>query len=127
MSIVSKQHLQLGKSRLLSAAIFVILGVALFVPEVLAVTIINPVTADDFGTMIKNIAAGIRMVAVPFAVVAIIFVGFKLVASSAAGKKEEVVKAKKIIWWVVIGTAIIVGGSYMVQAVIDSVKEISGY
>ncbi len=84
----------------------------------------NPVDENTFLDLLKRFAEDVRTVAVPFAVVAIIFVGFKFVTASASGNPAETAKARKLLKWVVVGSAIIVGATVLVDAVINTMKAI---
>lgn len=82
----------------------------------------NPLKAQTFLDLVNAVARAVQEVALPFAVVAIIFVGFRFVSASAAGKPEAVAKARALFLWVLVGTAIIVGASILAQAVVNTVK-----
>lgn len=82
----------------------------------------NPICAQTFLELIQSVAKAVRLIAVPFAVIAIIIVGFRFVAAAAGGKVEEVAKARKLFLWVLIGSAIIVGATILVEAVINTIK-----
>lgn len=82
----------------------------------------NPICANTFLELIQSVAEAARTIAVPFAVIAIIIVGFRFVAAAAGGKTEEVAKARKLFLWVLVGSAIIVGSTILVEAVINTIK-----
>lgn len=87
-------------------------------------TINNPIDEKTFIDFIKRVAKDARDIVVPFAVMAIIFAGFKFVTASASGKTEETAKARKLLTWVVAGSAIIVGATVLIQAVINTMEKI---
>ena len=81
--------------------------------------IINPLKSGNFGDLVKKVASTIRIVAIPFAAVAIIIVGFRFVMAVASSKAEDITKTKKILLWVVVGAAIIVGSSYIAEVIVN--------
>lgn len=89
-----------------------------------AVEFPNPVRAQNFPELIETLAKAIRMVALPLAVVAIIFVGFKFVTAAASGNANELTKVRQQFWWILLGTAIIVGASVLAQAVVNFAKDL---
>ncbi len=109
----------MGKSFLYSA---LVLAILLLAAPALAVTIDNPIKANNFPDLIKQIANAVLLIAVPLAIVAIIFVGFKFVIASAKGDEKGLGDAKKMFFWVVIGTALIVGASALARWVVDFAK-----
>ena len=84
----------------------------------------NPTDNRTLLDLIKRVAKDVRDVAVPFAVVAIVVIGFKLVTAAASGKAEETTKARKILLWVIIGSAIIVGATVLVDVAINTMQSI---
>lgn len=87
-------------------------------------TINNPIDEKTFIDFIKRVAKDARDIVVPFAVMAIIFAGFKFVTASASGKAEETAKARKLLTWIIVGSAIIVGATVLIQAVINTMDKI---
>lgn len=109
----------LGKTRLLALSVFAML---LSASDALAVEIPNPIRAKNFPQLIENISKAVTTIAIPFAVVAIIFVGFKFLVSSAKGDEKGLGDAKKMFFWVVIGTAIVVGASVLARIATNIVR-----
>lgn len=105
------------KSFLLSLISFAIVGLAYSASA--AVTIQNPIGAQSFTELIKRLADAILTIAIPLAVVAIIFVGFKFVLASASGNAKGLEESRKMLLWVAIGTALIVGASAIAKALVD--------
>lgn len=84
------------------------------------IVIPNPISpTSNFPQLIKNIAEAVRVIAMPLAIAAIIFVGFKLVVAAAQGNDKGLQEGKKMLWWVLIGTAIIIGASVLAQVVVN--------
>lgn len=112
----------LWKSRLYAGLLF---GMLMNAASAFAFKFPNPIAVDSFLGLVKAIANAVRDIAIPFAALAIIFVGFKFVAASAAGKPEQVAKARTLFLWVLIGTAIIVGASLLAEAVVNTIRGLS--
>lgn len=104
-----------------TALFFAILTAA---PVAFAVAIPNPIEAKSFEDLINNLAYWVRVIALPLAAVAIVFVGFKLIIAASSGDSKGLGEAKKFLAWVVIGTAIVVGASVLAQAVVNFAKEL---
>jgi len=79
----------------------------------------NPIAADDFGELIRNIATEIRRIAFPLAVLALVFAGFKFVTGAISGDAKKISEARTIFLWTLVGTAIVVGASVLAQAVVE--------
>lgn len=85
-----------------------------------ALEIQNPIApTSSFPQLIQSIAEAVRIIAMPLAIAAIIFVGFKLTVAAARGDEKGLGEAKKMLWWVLIGTAIIIGASILAQAIVN--------
>lgn len=120
-----ESSVSLWKSRLCAGLIFGMLGNAASAFATTTLKFPNPIAVDSFLGLVKAIANAVRDIAIPFAALAIIFVGFKFVAASAAGKPEQVAKARTLFLWVLIGTAIIVGASLLAEAVVNTIRGLS--
>lgn len=108
----------LWKNKLLQLLIFATLIIA--VDSVYALEIQNPIApTSSFPQLIQSIAEAVRIIAIPLATVAIIFVGFKFTVAAARGDEKGLGEAKKMLWWVLIGTAIIIGASILAEAVVN--------
>jgi len=108
---------RMGKNRLAASLIFAILGIA---SSAYALEIQNPISpTSSFPQLIDKIAGAVRTIAMPLAIVAIIFVGFKIVAGAARGNDKELTEGKKMLGWVLLGTAIIIGASVLAQVVVN--------
>lgn len=83
-----------------------------------------PTEATDFPTLVENIAAAVIEIGIPFAVLAIIFAGFRFVIASARGDEAGIRSAKTILWWTVVGTAVVVGAAAIAYAVVNFAKTV---
>ena len=78
----------------------------------------KPIASTRFEAILRGLAAIIIRVAIPFVVVAFIWVGFKFAA--ARGNEEKLTSAKRALTWTVVGTAVIAG----VYVVIDLIQSV---
>jgi hypothetical protein len=78
----------------------------------------NPIAARSFPCLIKTISSAAIQVAVPIAVITIIFVGLRFVFAGLSGNTTKVADARKLLVNVVIGTAIIVGSFVIASAAV---------
>lgn len=74
-------------------------------------------------TMIKSMINGVLQLAMPFLVLAIIYVGFLF--AKAQGEPKALEEAKRALIWVVVGAAIIIGANTIYSVVYDTVSQIS--
>ena len=75
----------------------------------------------DIDDIIKTMISGLLKLAIPFLVLAYIYVGFLFVkAQGAAAKLQE---ARKALIWVVVGTIIIIGANTIYSIIEDTLKE----
>ena len=82
--------------------------------------ITNPLKADDIPALILNIAEFARNLGLPIAIIFIVYNGFLFV--SARGDEKKLETAKESIKWSLIGAALIVGASFLAEAVVNFVK-----
>lgn len=93
----------------LSTLLFLLFsGIILIVPRavVLAVSIDNPLKAENFGELIDNIAKWLLNIGVPIGTIMVLWAAVLFMTS--AGNDEKVTKAKKTLTWAVIGIAILI-------------------
>lgn len=108
------------KINLLIILFFAILVIA---NSVYALEITNPIApTNSFLQLVENISKAMVKIAMPLAVAAIVFVGFKLVIAAAQGNDKGLQDGKKMLWWVLIGTAIIIGALVLAQVVVNFAK-----
>jgi hypothetical protein len=79
--------------------------------------LVNPLKADSFGQLIKNILDIITNIALPIAALFIIWAGFLFV--TARGSETQITKARTTFLWTIIGTAIVVGAKVIATAIIE--------
>ena len=82
--------------------------------------IVNPIGAKDLADIIEKVTTAIRDLAIPVAVVMILWAGFNFL--TAAGNPAKITKGKQILLWTVVGLAIVfIGGGF-----VDLIRSIIG-
>lgn len=87
-----------------------------------AAKIDNPISSDSFLELIRSITNALIPIAAVFAVVAIIFAGFKFIMASATGDSKKLGEAKSMFFWILIGTAIVVGARVLAEVAVNFAK-----
>lgn len=85
------------------------------------VSICNPIAATDFIDLIHQIYGVIIQIAIPLAVILIIWIGIQFFL--AQGNPEKITKARTSLLWLIVGLAIILIGDGFV-ALIKSVLDL---
>ncbi len=81
----------------------------------------NPIKVDSIEAVILLAVDIAIYIGVAFAILAIIFVGFKFVY--ARGKPEEISKAREWLMWIIIGLAVLISARVMVEIVKNTLIE----
>lgn len=79
----------------------------------------NPITAQSFPCLIQTISLAAIQVAIPLAIVTIIFAGVKFILAGVSGNSSKIADARKMLLWAVIGTAIVVGSFAIANAAVQ--------
>ena len=95
-------------------------------PGVVGTCYTNPIGANDFPTLIQNLANAVAEVGLPLAAAAIIWVGLKFITGAASGNPAKVAEARKMLWPVLIGTAILTAAWVIATVVINFAKSLGG-
>ena len=84
--------------------------------------ITNPLKADSIPELIQSVAGFAVAIGLPIAIIFIVYSGFLFVTARGDEKKLETAKAG--IQWSLIGAALIVGASFLAEAVVNFAKEL---
>jgi len=84
-----------------------------------AVTIDNPIKANNVQDFVKTILEGIIKIGIPLVAIAIIYSGFLFV--TAIGKPDKIKEAKDALLYTVIGAAILLGSWAIAQLISETV------
>jgi hypothetical protein len=84
-----------------------------------AVTINNPIKANNVQDFVKTILEGIIRIGIPIVAIAIIYSGFLFVA--ARGKPDKIKEAKDALLYTVIGAAVLLGSWAIAQLISETV------
>lgn len=89
-------------------------------PAPVTFTLQNPLKVNSIGGLVKNFVEIFSYLAVIFAVLVLIYVGFSFVM--ARGKPEETKRLKLWLGWTVVGIAVIIGARLMIDVVINTLS-----
>lgn len=84
----------------------------------------NPINFKDIPSFILYLAGAVVKIAIPVAVLLVIFIGFKFIASSAQGDTAGIAKSRKLLLWTLLGTAIVVGAAALAYGFINFVRTV---
>lgn len=98
--------------------LLVVLGFAFAMPALAApcpddpTRLCNPVGIDNLEDLAQRIGEAILKLAIPIAVIIIIWIGIQFLLAN--GNPEKINKAKSALWWTLIGLAVIlIGGGFI--------------
>jgi Type IV secretion system pilin len=77
----------------------------------------NPIEADSIGGIVTSVVRAVRLVAIPFIVLAIMYSGWKYIV--AQGKPDKIKDANKILVYTLIGTLIVLSAE-LISALIGN-------
>ena len=92
----------------------------LFTPNSKAQTLDNPLEVDSIQELLLKIVEIIIEIGWYVVVIAIIYSGFLFV--TAGGKEDQIKKAKIGFFWVIIGSAILLGGTVLVELIENTIS-----
>lgn len=85
-------------------------------------TLNNPIQAESFAEVVRNIAKLMTQIGLPIAALFLVWSGFLFV--SARGDATKLETAKSTFYWTVIGTALIVGAYAIATAVVNFAQKL---
>lgn len=77
----------------------------------------NPISSDDFTSLLKAVLKIIIEIGIPLVILGVIFIGFKFI--KAQGNPGELKQAKDGFKWVLVGAAIVLG-AYVISAILQA-------
>ncbi len=80
----------------------------------------NPIAVNSVGELVNKFADIFSYVVILFAVLAIVYVGFRFVI--AQGKPDELNTLKTWLGWIVVGVAIVIGARMIIRIVINTLS-----
>jgi hypothetical protein len=84
----------------------------------------NPLKFDSIPDLLAQLLDLVVMVAVPIAILFLIYAGFLFV--SARGSEEKLTKAKSVLLYTVVGIALIVGAALLANVIQGTVDQLQG-
>ena len=88
------------------------------------VTVKNPLGANSFCGLVKNLLQAAIAIGIPIAVLFIVYAGFKFVL--ARGNAEKLKEARTNFLWTIIGIAIFLGAWLLASVVANTVNALGG-
>jgi hypothetical protein len=85
-------------------------------------TITNPLKVDSIGGLVQTLVEVFSYIAILFAVVVFIYIGFQYVVKSAQGNTAEISKLHNSLFWLVVGVAVVISARVIVQLVINTLS-----
>lgn len=83
-----------------------------------------PIKAKNFQDLVITILNYIVPAMTVFAIVAILYAGFRLVAAGIAGKPEEIKKASTMLVYTLIGAALVVGATAIAKTIFTTIDQL---
>jgi hypothetical protein len=93
-------------------------------PEESTTKLVNPIKWNSIPELLAQLLDLVVMVAVPIAILFLIYAGFLFV--SARGSEEKLTKAKSVLLYTVIGIALIVGAALLANVIQGTVGQLQG-
>lgn len=92
-----------------------------FMIDAVSAQAIEPFTkSQTFADLLVDAAKVVRTIVLPLAGIFIIWSGFLFV--SAGGSEDKIKKAKQTFFWTIIGTVVVVGATYLAEAIVKLVE-----
>lgn len=87
--------------------------------ETQATRIPNPIAAASFPCLVQTVSRAAIQVAIPLAIITIIFAGLRFIFAGLQGNQTKIADARKMLLWAVVGTAIVVGSFAIANAAVQ--------
>ncbi|MDO8548288.1 MAG: hypothetical protein Q7R71_01295 [bacterium] len=84
----------------------------------------NPLAANSFCGLVKNLLQAAIAIGIPIAVLFIVYAGFKFVL--ARGNPEKLAEARQNFLWTIIGIAIFLGAWLLASVVANTINQLGG-
>lgn len=115
-------HKRIAEKRVLTILIVAFIALV-YSHSAAALSIENPFSSDDFGTILHKLANFVFKIGVPLLIFAIVIVGFMFVR--AQGNEKELEGAKNAFFWLVIGAIIIMGAPVLADVLSNLADKIN--
>ncbi|MFA6601658.1 MAG: hypothetical protein WCT02_02245 [Candidatus Paceibacterota bacterium] len=84
-------------------------------------TLQNPLTKiDSIGALVKSVVEWFSYIAILFAVIMFIYVGFQYVVNAARGDANKIKELHDQLLWLVVGVAVVIGARVIIELVINT-------
>ncbi len=78
----------------------------------------NPLNVNSVGELVQNLVEIFSYVAILFAVIVFIYIGFSYVLASAQGNATKIKELHSWLMWAIVGVAIVIGARVIVEIII---------
>lgn len=87
-------------------------------------TLQNPLSSkiDSVGGLVKSFIEIFSYVAILFAVLVLVYIGFSYILASAKGNAAEIEKLHTWLWWTIVGVAVVISARVIVEIVINTLN-----
>ncbi len=85
-------------------------------------TLTNPLKVNSIGGLVQSLIEIVSYLAILFAVVMFIVVGFRYVLFAAQGNASKISELHKQLMWLIVGVAVIIAARVIVQVVINTLS-----
>ena len=85
-------------------------------------TLQNPLKVNSVGELIQVLIEIFSYVAILFAVLMFIYIGFQYVTNAAQGNASRIKELHNQLMWLIVGVAIVIGARVMIQIVINTLS-----
>jgi len=83
-------------------------------------TLQNPLKVDSIGGLVKNFVEIFSYIAILFAVLVLIYIGFQYVIYSAQGNSGKIKELHSWLLWTAVGVAVVIGARVIVEIIINT-------
>ena len=87
-------------------------------------TLQNPLKVNSLGELIQSVVQIFTYLAILFAVLMFIYIGFRYVVNAAQGNASEITKLHNQLMWLIAGVAIVLGARVLIQVIINTLSTI---
>jgi len=85
--------------------------------------LVNPLTVDDIQGLVAVLLGALVQIAIPFLVLAFMYVGFLFVAARGSG--EKIAAARQAFFWTVVGTLMVLGAQLLSTILAGTIKQLT--
>lgn len=96
--------------------------IALIPLSAAATSLVNPLGYTDLTQLLSEVLQAVTLIAMPFLVLFIVFIGFKFIA--AQGNADELKKVRQMFFWAIVGALLVLGAQALSLAIGETVENL---